>query len=88
VVATIQSALRKTGDVAQALGDGLNTLQQAQDNATQAVDLLHGGIGNLTDADMGKVSAQIAARQIQKQLAAQSLTLDNQAAGLILQLFK
>jgi hypothetical protein len=42
----------------------------------------------LTDADMGNVSAQLTALQIQKQLAAQSLSLDNQGASLILQLYK
>ena len=88
VVATLNSALRKTSDMGQALGNALNTVQEAQDNASQSVDLLNGGIGTLTDADMGKVSAQVVALQIQKQLAAQSLSLDNQGASLILQLFK
>lgn len=72
----------------QTLGNTLNALQQAQGNATQSVDLLVGGVGNLADAAMGKISAQVATLQIQKQLAAQSLNLDNQGAGLILQLCK
>jgi flagellin-like hook-associated protein FlgL len=87
-VATLNAALRKTGTIGQALGNALNTLQRAQDSATQSVDLLNGGIGNLTDADLGKVSAQLLAVQIQQQLAAQALALDNQSASQILQLFK
>jgi flagellin-like hook-associated protein FlgL len=87
-MATLKSGLRKTSDMGQTLGNALNILQQAQDYATQSADLLNGGIGNLTDADMGKVSARVVALQLQKQLAAQSLALDNHGAGLILQLFK
>ena len=87
-LATIQSALDKTGDMAQSLGNSLNTLRQAEDHATQSTGLLNGEVGNLTDADMGKVSAQLVATQIQQQLAAQSLSIDNKGASLLLQLFK
>ena len=87
-IATLDSALRKTGEMAQTLGDTVNTLQQMQDHATQSVDNLDRGIGNLTDADMGKVSAAIQSLQIRQQIATQSLTVGEQWPSLLLQLFR
>ncbi len=74
--------------MSQTLGNALNSLLQAEDHAAVSADLLDAGVGNLTDADMGKVSAQIQAGQIRKQLAEQSLSLANQMPALLLQLFK
>jgi flagellin len=87
-IAILNSALRKTGDMSQTLGNAINSLQQAEDHATVSADLLDSGVGNMTDADMGKVSAQIQSGQIRQQLATQSLSLANQMPSLLLQLFK
>ena len=87
-IATLNSALSKTGDMAQNLGNALNTLQAAQDHASQQIDVIDSGIGNLVDADLGKVAAQMQALQIRQQLAIQTIGLDNQRSQLILQLFK
>ena len=87
-IATLNSALRKTGDMAQTLGNAVNSLQQAQDRATQSADDLNLSIGNTTAADMGKVSANLQSLQIRQQLATQTLVLGEQWSGLILQLFK
>src|ERR1019366_10698183 len=87
-IATLNSALRKTGDMAQTLGNAVNSLQQAQDRATQSADDLNLSIGNTTDADMGKVSANLQSLQIRQQLATQTLVLGEQMSDLILQLFK
>jgi flagellin-like hook-associated protein FlgL len=86
--ATIDSAMRKAGNMARTLGNSINTLRQAQDDATQSVDVLDNGIGNLVDADMTNVSTRIQALQIQQQLGIQSLALGNQWPSLLLQLFK
>jgi flagellin len=87
-IATLTSALRKTGEMAQTLGNSINILQQMQAHATQSVDSLDSGIGNLTDADMGNVSADIQSLQIRQQLATQSLTVGEQWPVLLLQLFR
>ena len=87
-VATLNSALRKTGEIAQTSGNSANSLQQLQDHATQSIDNLNGGIGSLVDADMGKVSAALQSLQIQQQLAPQSLSIGNQWPTLLLQLFE
>lgn len=87
-IATLNSALQKTGDMAQTLGNAVNTLRTAQDSATQLSDDLTNSDGILTDADMGKVSANLEALQIRQQLATQALVLGEQTSSLILQLFK
>jgi len=87
-IATLNSALRKAGDIAQTLGDAVNSLRLAQDHATQSIDDLNSGIGDLTDADLGKVSADMTALQIRQQLATQSLALGDQWPRLLLQLFQ
>ena len=87
-IATLNSAMSKTGDMAQNLGNALNTLQAAQDHASQQIDVIDSGMGNLVDADLGKVAAQMQALQIRQQLAIQTIGLDNQRSQLILQLFK
>jgi flagellin-like hook-associated protein FlgL len=88
VIATLASASRKTGNMLQTLGNAVNTLQLAQNNAAQSSNVLNTNVGILTDADMGQVSARIAALQIKQQLAAQSLALGEQWPTLLLQLFK
>jgi flagellin-like hook-associated protein FlgL len=88
VLATLNAASRKTSNMAQTLGNAVNTLQLAQTTASQSVDVLNTNIGTLTDADMGQVSARITALQIKQQLAAQSLALGEQWPSLLLQLFK
>jgi flagellin-like hook-associated protein FlgL len=87
-IATVNSAFLKTGDMGQKLGNAINSLQQAQDHTTQAYDILQGNISTLTDADLGKVDAQMESLKIKVQLATQSLALGNQWPNLLLQLFK
>lgn len=87
-IATLNSAVSKTADISQNLGNAIDSLKSAQDHASQQVDVINGGIGNLVDADLGKVSAQLQALQIKQQLATQSVSLGNQWSQLLLQLFK
>jgi flagellin-like hook-associated protein FlgL len=87
-IATLNSAMSKTGDMGQTIGNALNTLQAAQNHASEQVDVIDSGIGDLVDADLGKVSAQMQALQIKERLAAQSLSLGNQWPQLLLSLFK
>jgi flagellin-like hook-associated protein FlgL len=87
-IATLNSAMNKAGDISQNLGNAINSLKSAQDHASEQIDVTNGGIGNLVDADLGKVGAQLQAMQIRQQLAAQSVGLGNQWPQLLLQLFR
>jgi flagellin len=87
-IATIDSAMRKIGTMSQYLGNAQNSLAQAQTRVSGSIDDLNGGIGNLVDADMGKVSANLVAQQIRQQLASQSLSISDHAPAMLLQLFK
>ena len=55
-IATLNSAMSKTGDMGQTIGNALNTLQAAQNHASEQVDVIDSGIGDLVDADLGKVT--------------------------------
>lgn len=82
-IATLNSALSKTGDIAQTIGNSLNGLQAAQDHASQQIDVVDSGIGNLVDADLGNVGAQMQSLQIRRQLATQALSLGSQWPQLL-----
>jgi flagellin len=50
-------------------------------------DSLSSGIGQLVDADMEEESSKLAAKQTQRKLAIQSLSIANSAPGNLLNLF-
>jgi len=52
------------------------------------IDSLNTGLGTLVDANLAQEAAQLAALQIQQQLATQSLSLANQAPSMLLKLFQ
>lgn len=62
----------------QTLGNAAMSCSRPRTIRNQSVYLLNSDIGNLTDADLGKVGARIQALQIQGQLAVQSVALGNQ----------
>lgn len=59
-----------------------NTFTLTLSNATQT------GLGSLVDANLGQVSAQFQAAQIQQQLGAQTLSIANQRPQVYLSLFR
>jgi flagellin len=87
-IATIDSAMTKVTNISQYLGNAQNSITQAQARVSNSIDDLNGGIGNLVDADMSKVSANLVAQQIRQQLASQSLSISDHAPAMLLQLFK
>ncbi len=52
------------------------------------VDAINAGLGATVDADIGKASAQVQSRQVQRQLGVQSLSLANQQPSVLLGLFR
>ncbi|MBL8807102.1 MAG: hypothetical protein JNN22_09680 [Rhodospirillales bacterium] len=52
------------------------------------VDAIQQGLGATVDADIGKASAEVQSRQVQRQLGVQSLSLANQQPSTLLGLFR
>ncbi|MBL8831054.1 MAG: hypothetical protein JNL71_01565 [Rhodospirillales bacterium] len=52
------------------------------------VDAIQTGLGAVVDADIGKASAEVQSRQVQRQLGVQSLSLANQQPSTLLGLFR
>ena len=52
------------------------------------VDAIQTGLGATVDADIGKASAEVQSRQVQRQLGVQSLSLANQQPSTLLGLFR
>ena len=52
------------------------------------VDAITAGLGATVDADIGKASAEVQSRQVQRQLGVQSLSLANQQPSVLLGLFR
>jgi flagellin len=52
------------------------------------VDAIQQGLGATVDADIGKASAEVQAREVQRQLGVQSLSLANQQPSTLLGIFR
>ena len=52
------------------------------------IDAIQAGLGATVDADIGKASAEVQSRQVQRQLGVQSLSLANQQPQTLLGLFR
>ena len=93
-----QTALGSSGmitNVANLVGTSLNSfgsisnyLENQVSYNSDKIDSLNSGLGTLVDANLAQEAAQLAALQIQQQLATQSLSLANQAPSMLLKLFQ
>jgi len=93
-----QTALGSSGmitNVANLVGTSLNKfgsisnyLENQVSYNSDKIDSLNTGLGTLVDANLAQEAAQLAALQIQQQLATQSLSLANQAPSILLKLFQ
>jgi len=93
-----QTALATSGlitNVANLVGTSLNNfgsisnyLNNQVSYNSDKIDTLNTGLGTLVDANLAQEAAQLAALQIQQQLATQSLSLANQAPSILLKLFQ
>lgn len=67
----------------------IKTNIESQDRfASQLMDAIERGIGQLVDADMGKTAARLRAEEVRQQLAMQALSISNNRPQAILQLFQ
>jgi flagellin-like hook-associated protein FlgL len=87
LVAKVDQAIASATDAATYFGERQNSFAAAQAQNGRLTDALEAGVGKLVDADMGRESAELQARQLRQSLAAQSLNIANASPGWLLKLF-
>ena len=80
-ITNVNAATAKFGTASNALTTHLNFISTLQDTLTA-------GVGNLVDADVAKVSAQLTALQTKQQLGIQALAIANSSKSALLGLFR
>ena len=75
-------------DAATGLGAAKSRLDLQKDFVSALMDAIDTGIGQLVDADMNEESTRLQALQVRSQLGVQALSIANQSAQQILQLFQ
>ncbi len=80
-ITNVNSVTAKLGTASNALTTHLNFISTLQDT-------LSAGVGNLVDADVAKVSAQLTALQTKQQLGIQALSIANSSKSALLGLFR
>ncbi len=80
-ITNVNAATAKFGTASNALTTHLNFISTLQDT-------LSAGVGNLVDADVAKVSAQLTALQTKQQLGIQALSIANSSKSALLGLFR
>jgi len=84
----VDSAQGTMTDAATTLGAAKKRINLQQDFITALMDTIDLGISQLVDADMNKESTRLQALQVRQQLGVQALSIANQSAQQILQLFQ
>jgi len=87
-VTKIESSIKNVNTALSALGSGANRLDLQRTFVDSLSDNIEVGIGNLVDADLARVSADLQALQVKQQLGLQALSIANQAPGTVLSLFQ
>ena len=79
---------RRVNNALASLGSNFRALEQQ----TEYLEILKGvtetGLGNIVDADMARASAKLTSSQVQKELAAQTVSVANQNPQIFLGLFE
>ena len=73
---------------AASLGSQQQLLTTEQTQASQRVDVLGTGVGNLVNADLAKEGASLQAAQVKQNLAAQVLSIANAQPRALLALYR
>jgi flagellin len=84
----VDSAIDQMTDAATGLGAAKSRLNLQKDFVSALMDAIDTGIGQLVDADMNEESTRLQALQVRTQLGVQALSIANQSAQQILQLFQ
>ena len=87
-VTNLESSIKNVNTSLSALGSGSNRLDLQRTFVDSLSDNIEVGIGNLVDADLARVSADLQALQVKQQLGLQALSIANQAPGTVLSLFR
>ncbi len=86
-LALVDSSITLVNSAVSKLGTGVNALQSELSFVQIQSDTLNTGIGNLVDADIASVSAQLTALQTKQQLGVQALSIANTSSQHLLSLF-
>jgi flagellin len=84
----VDSAIASMTNAATGLGSAKSRIDLQKDFVSKLMDAIDVGIGQLVDADMNEESTRLQALQVRSQLGVQALSIANQSAQQILQLFQ
>jgi flagellin len=87
-ISGVDAAISQMTDAATGLGAAKSRLTLQKDFVSALMDAIDTGIGQLVDADMNEESTRLQALQVRSQLGVQALSIANQSAQQILQLFQ
>ena len=87
-LSAVNASIENVSTVLAEIGAGAQRLDDLKEFTTKLSDTVQQGVGNLVDADMGKVAANLAADKVKQSLGIQSINIANQSKLNILQLFK
>ena len=79
---------RRVNNALASLGSNFRALEQQTKYLEILKDVTETGLGNIVDADMARASAKLTSSQVQKQLAAQTVSVANQNPQIFLGLFE
>ncbi|HKZ95579.1 MAG TPA: flagellin [Hyphomicrobiaceae bacterium] len=84
----VDTAIASMTDAGTVLGAAKSRIDVQQGFVARLMDAIDTGIGQLVDADMNQESTRLQALQVRQQLGVQALSIANQSAQMILQLFR
>ncbi|MDC0398735.1 flagellin [Alphaproteobacteria bacterium] len=79
---------RRVNNALASLGSNFRALEQQTEYLEILKDVTETGLGNIVDADMARASAKLISSQVQKELAAQTVSVANQNPQIFLGLFE
>ncbi len=87
-ISGVDAAISAMTDAGTVLGAAKTRIDTQKDFVSKLMDAIDTGVGQLVDADMNEESTRLQALQVRQQLGVQALSLANQSAQMILQLFR
>ena len=79
---------RRVNNALASLGSNFRAPEQQTEYLEILKDVTEIGLGNIVDADMARASAKLISSQVQKELAAQTVSVANQNPQIFLGLFE
>ena len=79
---------RRANNALASLGSNFRALEQQMEYLEILKDVTETGLGNIVDADKARASAKLTSPQVQKELAAQTVSIANQNPPIFLGLFE